>query len=107
MPIGDKQPKMTRDEFIAWRNLRKGAGGSLTRWNGGSLPKSDALGNSFGAVPAVNKTVIQKPKRVHTPERYAFAPKNIRDIIKQNRKNLIERVKILDLMKKEESEDEK
>jgi len=49
-----------------------------------------------------------KPKRVaQTPERYAFAPKAIRDLIKQNRENLIERHRLLDNMKKEESEDEK
>jgi len=47
--------------------------------------------------------VIEKPKKVtQTPERYGFAPKNIREIIKKNREQMIDRVNLLNIMKQEE-----
>jgi hypothetical protein len=77
-----EKPRMTREEFKAWRSDRS-PDGSQTRWRNGTLKKADGVRGSFGPVPAINKTVIEKPKRVaQTPERYPFAPKHIRDMIK-------------------------
>lgn len=81
MPVTEK-PKMTREEFKAWRSDR--FGGTQSRWRNGTLKKTPVSGSAFGpASPApVNKTVIVKPKRVaQTPERYGFAPKHVREMI--------------------------
>lgn len=86
IPVSDK-PRNITEEFKAWKS-----GGSENRWRVGTLKKTDLAGNGFGLPASVNKTVIEKPEKVSkTPERYSFAPKHIREMIKKNRSKLEER----------------
>lgn len=86
IPVTDK-PRNITEEFKAWRS-----GGSQNRWKVGTLKKTDLAGNGFGLPTTTNKTMIEKPEKVtNTPERYSFAPKHIREMIKKNRTKLEER----------------
>ena len=58
VPVTENK-KVITEEFRAWRS-----GGSQNRWRVGSLKKTAIAGNGFGPAPNVNKTVIQKPKRI-------------------------------------------
>lgn len=99
VPVTENK-KVITEEFRAWRS-----GGSQNRWRVGSLKKTAIAGNGFGPAPNVNKTVIQKPKRIaQTPDRYSFAPRHVRDMIKENRSKLEERFNQLQVMKKEDDE---
>lgn len=114
IPVTDK-PRNITEEFKAWRSeftirdlaqQRLRFGGSQNRWKVGTLKKTDLAGNGFGLPTTTNKTMIEKPEKVtNTPERYSFAPKHIREMIKKNRTKLEERFNQLQVMNKDEDDE--
>lgn len=81
---GTEKRKMTNEEYKAWReaNNRKRFGFSTTsRWNGGAQNVKTNRGNV--TVPEIKKSDITMANKApaKTPERRAFVPEAIRDLI--------------------------
>lgn len=81
---GTEKRKMTSEEYTAWReaNNRKRFGFSTSsRWTGGAKSVTTYKGNV--TVPEIKKSDITMAKKApaKTPERRAFVPEAIRDLI--------------------------
>lgn len=96
------QPKMTADEHKIWKTdwqkQRFGKASSVNRW------QTSTGANVNTTVPVIKKTQIKKLAK--TPNRYScFAPQEVRDLILRNRANILDRVKVLNQMNKNEDDE--
>lgn len=100
-----QKPKMTTKEYQAWRaekQTNRFGVSSIPRWRGGNVALDTSKGFESKTVKSQRpeNRMAKTPNR--TPNKYAFAPKNVREMIQKNREKIVERVKLLQIMKEEE-----
>jgi len=93
-----------------WRteNNKKRIGvNSVSRWRNGTA-KTTEIDLGFTSIPSIKKTntTARPAKPAKSVERWSFAPRPVREIIKRNKTKIVERVRLVQSMKEEEENTE-